>query len=502
MDTEQLRKKVAVGSAVLVLLRVLIRVIGLISTMVLFRLLAPDDFGVVALATLILGFFEVISEISLDQALVRKSHPTTDDYNLVWSLNALRGVVCAVLMWAWSGPASQFLHEPRLQPLLWALTLAPLLDGLANPALIQFSRDLEFGAEFRMKVGQKLIGFFCTLGCALWWENYWALVVGILASKGFQLVAGYALKPYRPRFHLTGASQYFGFSGWMLANHITLYAGNQSDKLLIQRHGDAAAVGLFRVAEEICTVILEFIWPIERALYPAYVKLKDEADRLRAAVLEGTAFISTLGLPMSLGLALVAEPAVLTLLGPKALPAVPFVQVLVLHGALRAAAAGLFPAFVALNKPQVNTTITMVAVAVRLTVLISTFPVLGMMAAAWSMLAGSVCTFGMVWWMGGRHLGLRLGHAVEALWRPVGAGLGMAAALAAWQTWVQPRSALHDSWQALGVLLPLLLLGALSYGLTLAALWWAAGCPQGPEARVLGLLRQRWQRPAAPRVVG
>jgi len=484
-DGSGLGRRIALGGLVLVLLRLSLKLIGLISIAILFRILTPEDFGIVALAMLVVGFVEVFSEFGFEQSLLRDANAKPSDYDLVWTLNALRGAGVATAL-ALSAPlAAAFLKEPRLEPVILCLALAPLIDGLQNVGVVDFAKQLKFHREYRLKVSQKLLSFVVTIIAALVLRNYWALVVGTLAGRGIGLMLSYTMHPFRPSPRLAGWRGVMSFSSWILLNNVLLFAGNQTDKIVIQRAFDAQTVGIVRIAEEVSGMVMEFVWPIERALYAGYVAVAHQAERFHATLINGIGLVSALGVPLALGLGVMAEPAILLLLGEKGRPAVPFVQVYVLHGALRSCLCGIFPVFLVLKRPEINAQVTFALVTVRLAVLAVAFPYLGLMAVPWSMVAGSVATFVLAWWRMTTLTHLPSIALPRAIWRSVVGGLGLA--LAGNVT----TAAIGQELSPLVEILILAPVCAASYVAIVLSLWFCVGRPDGPERIALIWLHSR-----------
>lgn len=489
-----LGRRMAMGGLMLVLLRLSVRVIGLVSTMILFRILVPDDFGLIALAGVAIGLVEVFAEFGFDLALIRKQNATRNDYDVTWSLTLLRGLLVAVVVLALAQPAGSYLNDARLTPLLYWMALVPLMDGLQNPGVADFSKDLTFGKEFKLKVSQKLISFVITIGAAFWLRSYWALVIGLLSGRLVGLVLSYVMHDFRPRFSLLGAREVFNFSIWVMFNNVILYAGNQTDKVLIKQYYDVHTVGIFRVAEEICSIVMEFVWPVERALYAGYAKQVGNLDEIRKTLLKSVAFVAMIGLPLSIALLVMAEPAVHLLLGPKGLPAVPFVQVLCLHSALRSSIAGILPVFMPLGRPQINTQVVFSNVTVRLALLFLLFPMIGVMAAPWSLVAGTATGCVIAIWQVTHLLQLRWYALPLALWRTLLA-TGLMFGAGHWSSVL-----LKDTWTAQSSIATLLIQACLALAVFFGALfgfWRLAGRPDGPESQLSGLLLERLRRQAS-----
>jgi O-antigen/teichoic acid export membrane protein len=476
----------AAGGLVLVMLRLSLRAIGLVSIVILFRVLNPDDFGIVALAMLVVGFVEVFAEFGFDQALLRNTSATRHDYDVTWTLNFLRGVVVAALLAASAPLAARFLDEPRLTQVVLVLALAPLLDGLQNIGTVDFSKNLEFQKEFKLKVTQKLVSFVVTLVGAFVLRNYWALVLGVLSGRVAGVFLGYLLHPYRPTLSLQGWRSVMRFSLWILVNNIVLYAGNQTDKVVVQRSFNVHTVGILRVAEEISGMVMELVWPIEKSLYAGYVKVVQQVERFRSTLMTSIGLVAAIGVPLSLGLGALAEPAVNLVLGEKGRAAVPFIQVYVLYGAVRSCLCGVYPVFMVLGRPEVNTQVTFAAVAARLTVLLVAFPMVGLMAVPWSMVAGSGITFGLLWWRVTVAMKLSPLALPGAVWRSAAAAVLMALA----GRWGLTQ--LGGRWGDVPTLALLIPACTFVYLGALALLWWASGRPAGAEQSALDAARAWW----------
>ena len=173
-----LGKRMAKGAVWTVLMRLTVRSIGLLSTVVLARLLLPADFGLVVLASMLVGLVELASEFEFGTYLIRTQDIDRTYYDTAWTLSLLRGVLIAVVL-AMSAPAAaDFFAEPRLQNVLYALAITSVIAGLANIGIVDFQKSLNFERDFRLTVQTKVISFAITVLLAVLLRNYWALVIG------------------------------------------------------------------------------------------------------------------------------------------------------------------------------------------------------------------------------------------------------------------------------------------------------------------------------------
>lgn len=479
-----LGQRIALAGIVLVMLRLSIRLIGLVSIVLLFRILSPQDFGLVATAMIVVGFIEVFAEFGFDQALLRQANATEQHYHATWTLNAIRGAAVCIVLLAGAPWAASLLEDSRLLPILLALAWAPLLDGISSTGVIEFARKLDFQKEFKLKVGQKLVSFVVTLVAALLLRNYWALVLGTLTGRLAGLVMGYAMHPFRPRPTLVGSGEMLRFSSWQLVNSIVLYVGNQADKVATQKLFSASAVGILRVAEEISSLVMEFVWPIERALVAGYAKLIGHKEELRRTVLTSIGCIAAIGVPLSVSLAALADPAIRLVLGEKGIPAIPFVQAFAIHGALRSSMSGIFPLFLTIGQPRINTYATFLAVVVRLSSLLVLFPLIGVIAAPYCMALGTLCSWIFVWVHLNRAMDLRW-HTMPRIMARTLAGSAMLLLVG------RAVLAMLPGWGPLATLVVAVPSCTLAYVGTCLLLWRLTGTPEGPESMLLRWVRRR-----------
>jgi O-antigen/teichoic acid export membrane protein len=476
------------GGFILVLLRLLIRGLGLISTMILFRILAPEDFGIVSLSMTVIGAIEVLAEFGFDQALIQKQKAIESDYEAVWTLMVLRGMGVSIILLLIAHPAALFLEDCRLEAMIILMALAPLIDGLQNVGIVKWNKELQFNNEFIFKLSQKLFSFSITLACAFWLRNYWALIIGVLSGKLAGLVLSYLMHSFRPKLNFNGWRSIFTFSQWIMFTNVVLYTGNQTDKVLLQKYIDTHTVGIFRIAEEISSSTIEFIWPVEKALYPGFTKVIENINELGRYLFNSIGLISMIGLPISIGMGIIAEPLVIILLGPNAQEAVPFIQVLTIHGAIRCCQVGIPNFLTALGRPSIVTRMVMAVMLIRLTALFYGIPLFGSIAAAWSLVIASCFSFLLNWFVISRILKVAWWRFPIALLRNVISVVLMSLVVLQIDSEILLLFPSANAWL---ILIERILVGATSYPLILLFLWLLCGKSSGPESLIINSLRAR-----------
>lgn len=481
-----LRGELIRGSLWMVGARWVARLLGVVSTAVLARLLLPEDFGLMAMAWVVIGLLELCSSFGLDYALIRNPQAARAHFDTAWTLRLLQSAGVAVLAALAAPWAAHYFNEPRVAPLLMALAAGQLINGFANIGPVLFRKELAFAREFWFGLYVKLLGVVVTIALALIFRNYWALVGGTLASSLATMLLSYRMHSYRPRWSLAAWRELWGFSQWMLLVNVGNYAQERADQMLVGRLASAHQMGLYNVASEVASLpTSEVLFPLSRVLFPGFAKLAHDPARLRAAYFSVLGVMTAAALPAGVGLALVAPDLVAVLLGRAWGEAVPLLQGLALFGMFRVVCGQAGNVLLVVGKPQVVAALAWGQLVLLLPALWWAGTRYGVVGVVWAkLLLGGLMGLGQVVCL--RVLmGVSLRTTLAVIWRPAVAVAVMAgltgAMLAA--PWVSDVPLLR---LAVGVLA-----GAVTYTLTLTALWACVGRPQGAERVLLDLCRAR-----------
>jgi len=479
----------AKGAGWSVLSRLCVRGLGFISTLILARLLVPEDFGLVVLATTCVGMLEIMGEFGLDTVLIAKQDSTRQLYDTAWSLQILRGVVLAALVFFGADGIAWLLDEPRLTLILHWLALSALLQGFINIGIVEFRKELMLEKELQFQVIQKLISFFVTLGLAYYWRNYWALVAGIVTGQAIGLLLSYLMSSYRPRFDLSEWRTVFHFSKWLLFINLLNYVSNRGDSLIIGSKVGAGAVGYYGIANEVASMPTnELVFPIQRAVFPGFSKLSSDLYVLRDSYLSVFSLVVMLAAPLGVGISLVAEPMVNIVLGEKWLLAIPLMEILAISGAFRVMGAGAGSVMYALGQVKTVAWMSSIITLLRLILLFWWVSVAGAEGAAWAILVTTVLSLFFSLGIISKLLDLPILFGLFSIKRTILALVMMAAAIYGTKLVIGFSDSYADMVLQLIILIPL---GAIAYIATQVGLWLLAGKPDGAESLVLNFIKQK-----------
>ena len=118
------------------------RVLGLVSTLILARLLLPTDFGLVAMAAPVIALVELLGAFGFDAALIQRTEATRRHYNTAWTLNIIFSILITLCLWLLAPIAANFFHEARLEEIIYWLAINSLLRGFSNIGMVKFRKEL------------------------------------------------------------------------------------------------------------------------------------------------------------------------------------------------------------------------------------------------------------------------------------------------------------------------------------------------------------------------
>jgi lipopolysaccharide exporter len=480
---EQINNQIAKGAVWMVAFKLIDRGVGLASTVVLARLLAPVDFGLVAIAMMLIGALQLLFAFNFDIHLIQKPDAGRDQFDTVWTFNLIFGVTAAALLSALAHLMAVFYREPRLEAVIYTLALGCLVGGFSNIGPVIFRREMRFDREFKFMLGKRLAPVMVTIPIAIWLHSYWALVIGQLTGTFASVALSYYVSNYRPRFSLHARSELFHASKWLFINNILLFLNGRASEFIIGKLAGVTGLGVYTISYEISTLpTTELVAPINRAAFPGYSRLAHDIGELRNSFLGVISVIALFALPAGIGIVAVADLMVPAVLGWKWLNAIPLIQVLAAYSVLVALQTNIGYIYLAVGRPRLITAVAATQFVVLLALLLPATWRWGAIGAAWSFLITAVCMVPVNQVLVAKQLHLSSSAYAARLWRPGLAALTMALAVFVIKRQLTLGTETHAYILAL---LLCVTAGAVVYAVTLYALWHITGRPEGAERECL-----------------
>ena len=325
-------RRAASGGAIAVLFQVIKIVLQLATVSILARLLAPEDFGLVAMATAVTGFVGIFTDLGLSAATVQRKEIAQDTVSALFFVNL--GVGFAVMLAAIAAAplAAWVFGDERVKPLVVALSLTiPFVAAsVQHRAILQ--RGMRWITIQWTDILPQFLGAIAAILLA-WGTDagYWALVVQAWVTAFGGLVVLWTACPWRPglvrEWDEVRPALRFGLS--LTGSNLLNYAHRQLDNVLIGWRWGPLELGFYTRAYRLFLMPLTVItWPLAGAMVPAMSRLQAEPDRWRALYLTALAGVVFVTAPSTGLLVILGKPIILLLFGTRWLPAVPVFQLL------------------------------------------------------------------------------------------------------------------------------------------------------------------------------
>nr|WP_274600036.1 lipopolysaccharide biosynthesis protein [Rhodothalassium salexigens] len=474
------------GGAWMVAMRWAMKSVGLVSTLVLVRLLDPADFGVIAMAMIVVGFLEVLTMAGVDLAVIRHENPERADYDAAWTLQVMLAAGIGALLLVCAPYAAAMFDEPKLVAVLRALALRAVIGGFQNIGVAQFRRDLAFHKDFQFNVYKTLLTSGVTVIAALILRSYWALVVGMIASQVFMVALSYTMHPYRPRLTLSRLGQYWSFSVWLIVHHLARFLNRRLDQFIIGNVAGTQFMGRYSVAFDVATLPTnELVVPMNRGFFPVYARLQGDPQALAAGFVRALSTVALLCFALGFGLFAVAEPAVLVLMGSRWADAVPLVEALAVFGVFLALATSVEALLMSVGRTRLLALFGIANVALLAVALAGTVRYLDIDAVAWARCWTALAALPLVYAVVRLAVPVSVPAVVGALWpRFVAAALMVGAV----------KGVPWPDLAPIALLALQVATGAAVYGLATWGLWRLRGAPDTVEKSVLDRVSGRLTR--------
>jgi lipopolysaccharide exporter len=276
------------------------KLLGLVSTLVLARILLPEDFGIIAISLLVISFMNTIANSGGREYIIRKDTVNDEDINTFWTLNLCLKVGIVALVMLGTPFIAGYYEDERLLPLIPILSLMMLISALTNPALVICQRNQDYIPLLKIDITKKVFAISLSISAALYFQNYWALIIGHLASATTTFIYSYIMFSYRPKLTLTKLREQWAFSQWMLARSVLGFSRSQLDTFFVSTFFSASALGGFHISKYISNMpASEVLGPALEPLLASYSKNKHVVEDFKHQITLTIMVVAATAFPMT-----------------------------------------------------------------------------------------------------------------------------------------------------------------------------------------------------------
>jgi len=313
------------------------QVVSWASLFVVVRLLTPADFGIVAMALVLLPYLRILGEFGIPQTIVNLRDLTDEQLAQLNSVSLMLSIGCFGVAVALAWPLALFFKTPRLAPVVIVTCIGLIPLGFRSVSEGLLSKEMQFRTLSWFEAIRALIAAAVTLVLALVGFGYWALVLGNLVATFARTILLGSTRPHRfamPRMTTLKAPLSFGWH--ILVSVIALSAYERLDNVTAGRVLGQTALGFYGLAWNLAYVPLEKVTSLVTSVIPTYLAaVQKEPESLRRYVRTLSEALALATFPATIGLGIVAREAVPVALGAKWIAVIAPLQVLSFYAAFR-----------------------------------------------------------------------------------------------------------------------------------------------------------------------
>lgn len=289
-------------------------------TIFVIRLLAPSDYGLLAMAAIFVSFLTLMTELGLEPAMVQsKTLEEGNIRNIFGLLLMIDGSLCALLFLA-APSAASFFNEPRLIEILRVLAFQFILMAFTTIPSAMLRRRMNFKLQSIVELTATIVSGVTTLGLALAGKGVWALVLGNLAGAlALMIASNIAIPSFRlPRLSMAGTHDLLRFGGNVTFTRIIWFIYTQADIFIASKLLGKEAVGIYSVSMHLASLPSQKLSAvINQVAFPAFAQIQSDPQRVASNVLLALRVICFITFPICFGMSSVAPELVQVVLGPN-----------------------------------------------------------------------------------------------------------------------------------------------------------------------------------------
>lgn len=330
--TQDLKGRSVRGGAITILAQGSKFFVQLGSTALLARLLTPNDYGLIGMATPIIGFVQLFKDLGLSTATIQQDEINHQQVSTLFWINLAVSAVISLIFAALAPVVAWFYQEPRLLDIVLVLSSIFVLGGLGIQHQALLKRQMRFGSIAKIEISSVLAGIVAAIVAANYGLGYWALVIMQLVTALVNLLVTWIICNWRPGLPSRNAevASMLAFGGNLTGFNCINYFSRNLDNILIGQYWGGGALGLYSKAYQLVLLPIQQInAPINSVALPLLSRVKTEPQKYIHYYYKFVLAIVFLGMPMVAFSFAITDKLILFILGEQWLEAAPIFKFLV-----------------------------------------------------------------------------------------------------------------------------------------------------------------------------
>jgi len=376
--------------------------IGLVigKSLVVARILSPEEFGVFALVTIALGISEAATETGVNTTILQSNQSVSYFLNSAWVISIVRGIGIGLIMLVLGFFMADFFDNQQLLYLIGAISLAPVIKGFINPARISFHKNLLFFYDTSYRFALVICEVITAIAFTIWLESVFALVLSVIVTSLFEVLISFIFIKEWPKF------QYIPVRGNIIleqAGGLSLYTfstylSENVDDFIIGKLSGTTNLGFYHWGYKLGHLPnYDLGKALSHSTFPVFSKIKTNAARLQIAFTRSMKILLVLVVVTTIPVHFASPWAISWLLGPEWVGIIPILPWLLLAGLVQSFVNQMYTLLLALNKHSIINKHQIASIIVMIPAILIGGYWFGLVGASIALLISRILTFPYIW---------------------------------------------------------------------------------------------------------
>lgn len=332
------------------------RALGFLTTLILAKYVAPQDFGIIALASIMIEVLLMFKDLGINQALIyQRDDIRKTSVTAFWVMAGYNiALFCLAVI---AAPfAAEYYENSLIMPVAILLSSTMVCDSLRAVPFTLLTREMQFKKLLIPDAFPMLAASIVSIVMAVNGMGVWSLVARTLMISTGRLALIWKFTEFRPAFEFSmpHAKQLLSYGKYIMGSSLLLVVMYNIDKFYVSRLAGLTALGFYELATRIAKIpISELSHLVGSVTFPAFSRMNRDPEKIRNAFLSTIRYTGTLSIPLSLGLAFFGPLIIAGVYGPKWEPMGAPLQILCIYGLFRSLSSIIHDAFKAMGRPGV-----------------------------------------------------------------------------------------------------------------------------------------------------
>jgi PST family polysaccharide transporter len=349
------RRQVAAGFGWVALSNYSNRVLGLVSTLILAKVLTPADFGLVAIASMMLEVIQIFKDMGLSEAVIYQRREDRAALDTAHTMLVAYSAVLFLIAAAAAPLVAQFYDNPTILPVAVLMSSNLVVNSFRAVPLAVIRKNLENRKLVLPEVVPVTLSSLVSIAMALTGFGVWSLVAKSVLNSLLALLLLQWVMPFRPRFafHRAEARELFQYGRFIVSTTLLLVLLYNVDRFFVSRVAGIAALGVFELAMRVAELpVKQFSFLVGAVMFPVFSRIEKTGPALRQVFLKTLKYTASITLPAAIGLSLFAPALMSQLYGPRWDGIGAPLRVLAIYAALRSLSSVIYDLFKATGYPS------------------------------------------------------------------------------------------------------------------------------------------------------